>query len=109
LVLKHQTIIYKPLKIKTMSSSKIITGVLIGAAAGAVLGILFAPDKGSDTRKKISKKGTDLKDTLKTSINDLVDSIADHFENVKNEAENMVEEGKEKIASAKSQVKNSLS
>lgn len=92
-----------------MCSSKIITGVLIGAAAGAVLGILFAPDKGSDTREKISKKGTDFTDTLKTKINDLVNGIADHFENAKNEAENMVEEGKEKIASAKSQVKNSLS
>ena len=35
-----------------MSSSKILTGVLIGAAAGTILGILFAPEKGLDTRKK---------------------------------------------------------
>ena len=92
-----------------MSSSKVITGVLIGAAAGAVLGILFAPDKGSDTRKKISKKSTDLKDSLKTKFNDLVDGIADQIENAKGEAENMVEEGKEKMASTKSQIKHSLS
>lgn len=92
-----------------MSSSKIITGVLIGAAAGAILGILFAPDKGSDTRMKISKKGGDLKENLKSTINDLVDSIADNFENAKNEAENMVEEGKENVASAKSQAIHSLS
>lgn len=92
-----------------MSSSKVITGLLIGAAAGAVLGILFAPEKGLDTRIKLGKKGADLKDTIKSKINDLVDSIADQFENAKNEAGNLVEEGKEKVAAAKSQAKHSLS
>ena len=92
-----------------MSSSKILTGVLIGAAAGVVLGVLFAPDKGADTRKKISKKGSDLKETLKTKINDLVDGIADQIEIAKNEAEIKLEEGMEKVASAKSQIKHSLS
>jgi gas vesicle protein len=92
-----------------MSSSKIITGILIGAAAGAVLGILFAPDRGSDTRKKLRRKGTDLKDTLKSKINDLVDGIADQIENAKSEIENKMDEGVEKAASDKSQVRHSLS
>ena len=92
-----------------MSSSKVITGVLIGAAAGAILGILFAPEKGVETRNKLGKKGADLKDTIKNKVNDLVDSIADQFENAKNEADNLVEDGKYKIASAKYQAKKSLS
>ncbi len=92
-----------------MASSKIFTGILIGAAAGAVLGILFAPEKGTDTRKKISKKGTDLKDTLKTKINDLVDTIAEQFESAKGDAEDLVDQGKGKVASAKAQMKHSLS
>ena len=84
-----------------MSSSKIITGVLIGAVAGAVLGILFAPEKGSDTREKIRRKGADLKDNLKSRINDLVDGIADEIENAKIDAENKIDEGMEKLATTK--------
>ena len=92
-----------------MGSSKILTGLLIGAAVGAVAGILFAPEKGIDTRKLLGKKGLDLKGTVKNKINELVDGIADQFDNARNEAENLVENGKEKMSSAKSQIKQSYS
>ena len=92
-----------------MSSSKILTSLLIGAAAGAVAGILFAPEKGIDTRKLLGKKGLDLKDTLKNKINDLVDGIADHLDNARSEADNLIDTGKEKMSSAKSQIKQSYS
>lgn len=41
-----------------MDTGKVLLGILAGLATGAVLGILFAPDKGSDTRKKnIQERG----------------------------------------------------
>ena len=40
-----------------MKSGKILLGIMAGTAAGALLGILFAPEKGPVTRKKILKKG----------------------------------------------------
>jgi len=50
-----------------MSTGKVVLGLLAGMAAGAVLGILLAPEKGSDTRGKISKKGKDYTDSLKAN------------------------------------------
>ncbi len=64
------------------SSGKILAAVAAGIAAGAILGILFAPDKGSEIRRKISEKGKrfsdDAKDMLqkgKEKLNDLKEEI----------------------------------
>lgn len=55
------------------NTGKIIGALLVGAAIGGALGILFAPDKGSVTRKKLFSKGEELKDTLKEKYNGLLD------------------------------------
>jgi gas vesicle protein len=84
-----------------MSSSKLLTGVLLGAAAGAVLGILFAPDKGTETRKKIAQKGRDFSDNLKNKFNDLEDAIAEKYDSIRSEANDIIEKGKDKVHEAK--------
>jgi gas vesicle protein len=75
-----------------MSSGKLLLGVLAGVAAGAVLGILFAPDKGTVTRKVISQKGEDYVDALRDKVNEFLDSLNGKLEEVKEEAENAVSE-----------------
>ena len=42
-----------------MTTGKAVLGILAGTAIGAGLGILFAPDSGCNTRKKISEKNPD--------------------------------------------------
>jgi gas vesicle protein len=51
------------------NSSKMLAAVAAGIAAGAVLGILFAPDKGAETRKKISDQGKKLAEGVKDKLN----------------------------------------
>jgi gas vesicle protein len=60
-----------------MSSGKVLLGILAGAAAGALLGILFAPEKGEQTRRKIAKKGEDYADGLKEKFSELIDTVTD--------------------------------
>lgn len=62
-----------------MSLSKVCCGVIFGAVAGAVLGILFAPDKGSVTRKNISKKGNYYVESVKDNYNEFLDRISGRF------------------------------
>ncbi len=80
-----------------MKNSDVVVGILGGLAVGAILGVLFAPDKGSNTRRKIAEKGTDLKDNLKGNFNDFVVSIEDQYSNFTSNAEDVIEEGKSKL------------
>lgn len=65
-----------------MNTGKALLGLLAGVAAGALIGILFAPDKGCDTRKKIAKKGKDYADDLTVKLNDLMEDVSEKVDSV---------------------------
>jgi gas vesicle protein len=74
-----------------MSIEKILIGVLAGAVAGTVLGILYAPDKGSNTRKRFSRKSYTYSDELEEKFNELIDSITEQFQTVVEEVNLMAD------------------
>jgi gas vesicle protein len=89
-----------------MSSGKVFLGLLAGVAAGALLGVLFAPDKGSVTRKKMTKKGEDYAESLKEMFNEFLESITDKFEHVKEDVSDFTEKSKSKTEKAERDFKN---
>ena len=73
------------------NSSKILLGFIAGAAIGGALGILLAPDKGSETRRRISERGSEIGDSIadfgesvKDKFNDVVDGVKGSFNRAKN-------------------------
>jgi gas vesicle protein len=74
------------------STTNVVIGFMAGAAAGALTGILFAPEKGSITRKKIKKNAdkvgagiSDQVDEMKDYISDFVDEVKDRFSTLEKE------------------------
>jgi len=80
-----------------MSTGKILLGVLAGVAVGTTLGILFAPDKGTKTRKKITRKREELVDQLVDKFNEFVEGVTEKFESMKDGVVHATEAAREEV------------
>ncbi len=69
------------------NNSKILVALAAGIAAGAVLGVLFAPEKGADTRKKILDQGKKMSDDVKNKFNKGMEKLNDLKDGLKEKAE----------------------
>lgn len=77
------------------TKSKIILGLAGAAAAGVLVGLLLAPEKGTEVRKKISK-----------TAGDWVDHLADLFANAKDEIASLKNKGSKVASDAASRYTN---
>jgi gas vesicle protein len=75
-----------------MESGKTAAGVLLGVGVGALLGVLFAPEKGSKTRQRIMDKGQDYVDDLKGKFDDLYQDVTDKYDSFLEEAKSTIEQ-----------------
>ena len=87
------------------NAEKLILATLTGVAGGIALGLLFAPDKGKATRKKITKKGDGYLKEIKKEIEELRENLnnragttKEHInkigQNAKNKGEDILEQAK---------------
>jgi gas vesicle protein len=97
--------------------TKIIAALLVGAAAGAAIGLLLAPESGSELREDIADYVNDLVektkdkakvtgDDLKEYGNNLVDKAKSKLNGVLGTMSDYEDEAEAKFADAKSAVKN---
>ena len=86
-----------------MSKKKCFGNLVLGAAIGASLGILFAPKKGSETRKELKNKMLDLVSSAKElSISDVSQMVEDKINEIRKDLNDLDKEKVLKIAKKKS-------
>ena len=86
------------------NSNKAINQVgsfLVGSLIGGILGILFAPRKGSDTRQAILDSGENISETVKDKYGNLVKLVNQEISDVKNMASEAIDHNIAKIEKAK--------
>lgn len=69
-----------------MINGKVFWGIVTAAAAGAVIGMLFAPEEGTQTRKKIKKRTNSL-------ASELIDALEKSKAKVVSSAEELKDKG----------------
>ncbi len=75
----------------TNNNGKLVGALLVGAAVGGALGILFAPDKGSVTRRKIANKSGDISDSIKDTFNDFTGMAKREVDSLKSKSHNVAD------------------
>ena len=80
-----------------MSAQKILIGVLSALVAGVAIGVLIAPAKGSETRKKISDSAEELKRKLRRLRGQAADELDELKSVLETEAGGLKDDVRERV------------
>jgi gas vesicle protein len=72
------------------NTGKVLFAALVGAAAGAVAGVLMAPASGEETRKKLREEGERIKDDVSQKVDSLTEGGREKLEEIKKKASEAV-------------------
>ena len=89
-------------------NSNAVLGIITAAAVGAVIGMLFAPDKGTELRDKVRGTVNDLASDLLDTIKNKREQYAGMGEDIKDAAQNLKAKAVGKFAETKDQVGNEM-
>ena len=87
------------------SSVSAFLGFIAGATAGVVIGVLFAPEKGSETRKKIrdqaQKVGDEMKENLSHKIEELDKFVSGFVNETKGKIADLEKKARQEVKEVK--------
>ena len=91
-----------------MSKGSNLFAFISGAAVGAVVGILYAPDKGENTRDKLSYRLDKYKEMLESLLDDIAEGKELNLSAAKSDGEKVINSAKEKAEQLLSDVDDLL-
>ena len=92
-----------------MKTSNILLSVLGSAFVGALLGVLFAPEKGVKTRKELSKKSDEYAGMAKKEYDEVIKKMNKQYDNLKSQSDDLVSKGKSKAEELRDELKKVVS